>query len=195
MPIDDFAAVWDKLCDNAFSDLQALVDDKMEDGELLPYVSAVLNRAEFKQATQGKECQGYVSVYKLLRALRRSSFVVTAGRGDSSETVSRERPTIIFDHKRRTNYVRPNPRVITFGKQARSTCRRTPFVNVLCSMVRSYAEKYKRFDQRNNLEEQVKHAKIDREEADEVMKQILAGEAQQRDTLERKMKSQAIDHR
>lgn len=62
-------------------------------------------------------------------------------------------------------------------------------------MVRSYADKYKRFDQCNNLAEQVKHAKIDREEADEAMKAILAGETQHRDTLERKMKSQAIDHR
>lgn len=65
----------------------------------------------------------------------------------------------------------------------------------LCAMVLSHTDKYERFEQRNNLEKQVQDAKMERSEADKLIKTILAREVQQREALERKIKAQAAEHR
>lgn len=99
-------------------------------------------------------------------------------------------------HQRRTVYLRHNA-----GKNelflkfwVKPGNYRSSAPRVLCCGL-SCTDKFKHFEQRNSLEQKVKKAEMDRSEADSIMKQMLAKEAQQREQLEHKMEAQAKEYR
>lgn len=59
-------------------------------------------------------------------------------------------------------------------------------------MVHLNPDTYQRFEQRNNLEQQVE---MKQKEADTIMQQVLAREVQQREAMKQELNNQATEHR